>query len=205
MYIPNDFKCSDQQKLYSFINQYNFSTVVSQSGGEPFATHLPLILDEENNQLIGHMEKANKHWKEFQSGKDVLCIFQGPHSYISPSWYEGSVNVPTWNYTAVHVYGAPQLITEIEPLDELLALSVEKFEADMDSDWVYDIPQAYKERLIENIVGFHIKISRIEGKFKMNQNRNTNDINNVIKSLRSISGDQFQDVAKWIEELRRDK
>jgi len=106
MYIQSNFVETDQHKLHDFIERQSFVTLVSNDGGEPVASHLPLLLDRDHGphgRLIGHMARANPQWQSADN-QSVLAIFHGPHAYISPTWYEAVNVVPTWNYVAVHVY-----------------------------------------------------------------------------------------------------
>src|ERR1044071_9429828 len=118
MYLPSDFKEEDFQKLAAFIHQFSFATLVSGRSGSLQASHLPFLFDEKRGKsgfLRGHMAKANPHWKTIEE-EEVLVIFQGPHAYISPTWYEASETVPTWNYATVHAYGYYRSITDPEGL-----------------------------------------------------------------------------------------
>ena len=108
MYIPKSFQVTDPEVLAAFIRAHSFATLVSAVDGTPFATHLPLLLDQ--GTLLGHVARANPHWQAFDGQREALAIFHGPHAYISPTWYATGPAVPTWNYAAVHVYGAPRLI-----------------------------------------------------------------------------------------------
>lgn len=107
MYVPTSFREDHPEKLHEFIKSYSFGTLFSDTEGGLQASHLPFLLDEKmgtQGVLAGHMAKANSHWQSL-SGQEVLVVFQGPHVYISPAWYEEPETVPTWNYVAVHVYG----------------------------------------------------------------------------------------------------
>src|SRR5262245_32627214 len=107
MYIPNSFREDDQAELHDLMRQNNFAILVTQHGGAPFATHAPFLLDAErgpHGTLLAHIARANPQWRDFDGQQEALVIFQGPHAYISPSWYEVAPSVPTWNYAAVHAY-----------------------------------------------------------------------------------------------------
>ncbi len=108
MYIPAAFAVKDEAILFDFIDRHSFATLVSTIDDVPFATHLPVLLDRARNRLLGHVAYANPHWRCFDGVREVLIIFQGPHAYVSPSWYVETPAVPTWNYAAVHVYGVPR-------------------------------------------------------------------------------------------------
>ena len=109
MYIPKHFTIKDEETKYEMIEQNSFATLFSQHNGAPYATHLPLLLNRETLTLSGHFARPNEQWKD-SGNQQVLAIFQGPHSYISPSWYETNKAVPTWNYVAVHVYGELEIV-----------------------------------------------------------------------------------------------
>ena len=119
MYIPKAFREDDITTLHKFMREYSFATLITQHKGVPFATHLPFILDAQcgpNGALLAHVARANPQWHDFVDEQEVLVIFQGPHAYISPSWYEVELSVPTWNYAVVHAYGIPRLIEDGEEI-----------------------------------------------------------------------------------------
>ncbi|HEY3992780.1 MAG TPA: FMN-binding negative transcriptional regulator, partial [Ktedonobacteraceae bacterium] len=122
MYVPKHFREDDLTVLQKLMRDYSFATLIStQVDGVPVATHLPVFLESEPapyGTLKAHLALGNAQWRTFQEGREVLVIFQGPHSYISPSWYEVELSVPTWNYATVHAYGQPRLITEQTELYE---------------------------------------------------------------------------------------
>ena len=186
MYRPKAFVVSDPEQLQSFIEQYSFATLVNTVDGRPFATHLPFLLDPNTSAqgaLLGHMARANPQWRTFEDSQEVLVIFQGPHAYISPSWYETAPAVPTWNYAAVHVYGVPRIIEDGERLATLVDRLTAVYESGMPQPWPGDIPVDFKQKLLKAIVGFVIDITRIEGKFKLGQNRSLEDQQAVAQLL----------------------
>lgn len=169
MYIPNYFKIQDEYAVFDLMERFSFATVVSQHNGEPFATHLPLLLNREEKVLHGHFARANEQWKDAE-GQQVLVMFQGPHSYISPSWYETTKAVPTWNYVAIHVYGELKIMTEKSKVFSILNELVEKYEK-QDSPYHLDVVEAdYIEGLNRGIVPFRVNIAKIEAKAKLSQN-----------------------------------
>ena len=186
MYIPKAFREDDLNTLHKFMREYSFATLITQHEGVPFATHLPFILDAQrgqNGSLLAHMARANPQWHDFASEQEVLVIFQGPHAYVSPSWYEVELSVPTWNYAVVHAYGIPRLIEESEELYKLLKILIETHEAQFESPWPFQLPDDYLQKMMHGIVGFEIEITRLEGKFKMSQNRTESERENVIAAL----------------------
>ena len=169
MYLPAVFAESDPAKLHEFIEHNSFGLLVSSVDGLPFATHLPLLL--ENGSLLGHVARANPQWQQV-AGQKVLAVFSGPHAYVSPTWYEAEQVVPTWNYVAVHVYGTLHLVEGQADLLELVKKITWNYERSLPRPWsLAGTSAAFLERMLAQIVGFRIQIERIEGKWKLNQNQ----------------------------------
>jgi transcriptional regulator len=186
MYIPKAFREDNIKTLHKFMREYSFATLITQHEGVSFATHLPFILDDRrgsNGTLLAHMARANPQWHDFVSEQEVLVIFQGPHAYVSPSWNEVELSVPTWNYAVVHAYGIPRLIEDGEELYKLLKILVETHEAQFEKPWPFKLQQDYLQKMMRGIVGFEIEITRLEGKFKLSQNRTEAEQENVITAL----------------------
>ncbi|MBN8193563.1 FMN-binding negative transcriptional regulator [Bacillus sp. NTK074B] len=198
MYIPKEFIIHDKETLFSIIEENSFAIVFSQHSGKPFATHLPLLLDRENQCLYGHFAKANPQWRE-SAGKDFLIVFQGPHAYISPSWYETDQTVPTWNYVAVHVYGNLELLKhESDTIDSLSSL-VKNYEKP-DSPYSLDeVDEKVQTGLRRGIVGFKIPIRSLEGKAKLSQNHPLERQQRVIKHLEQIQQDNSRGIASYMK------
>ena len=176
MYIPAAFKINDPAKLAAVMREHSFATLISVHDGSPFASHLPLLYDAvrgEFGTIRGHMSRANPLWQHFAAGGEALVIFHGPHSYISPRWYVDGDSVPTWNYVVVHAYGIPAVIEDSNWLSALVDETVAKYESD--PSLLRPIPPASRANLLRGIVGFEIPISRLEGKFKLGQNRSESD------------------------------
>ncbi|RIW38295.1 FMN-binding negative transcriptional regulator [Bacillus salacetis] len=200
MFIPKDFKVEDQQRLLQFIENNSFGILFSHDEDGPHATHLPFILkNADTPELIGHMAKANPQWNNID-GKKVLAVFSGPHSYISASWYKEKKNVPTWNYIAVHVKGTIEIFTEEEELMSILQQSVDFYEKGFETPWEMENEPETVSRLLNGIVGFRIKIDSIEGKWKLNQNKSTENKEEVIKNLRKQDIYDSHQIASLMEE-----
>jgi transcriptional regulator len=182
MYIPKHFKINDENVIFDLIEKNSFATLFSQHNGEPYATHLPFILNKDERALYGHFARANGQWKDIQN-QQVLVIFQGPHCYISPSWYETKMAVPTWNYVAAHIYGEMEIVENNEEVLDALRQMVEKYETPDSSYQLDEVDSSYVEGLSKGIVGFKIKINRIEGKAKLSQNHPKERQELVIKQL----------------------
>lgn len=186
MYIPKSFEVSDEGVLDAFIASNSFATLISTIKGALFATHLPLILDRAEapqGVLLGHVARANPHWRAFDSKQEALAIFHGPHAYISPGWYVTSPAVPTWNYAVVHVYGVPRLVDNEAWLSDLVDRLVATYEAGMPQPWPGVLPADFKSNLLKAIVGFVMPVERVEGKFKLGQNRPWEDQYGVVRHL----------------------
>jgi transcriptional regulator len=201
MYIPSSFRIDAPDVIYDFIDDYSFATLVSVCGGIPFATHLPLLLDRERRALLGHVARANPHADVFGAGSESLAIFNGPHAYISPSWYATAPAVPTWNYAAVHVYGPLEPLSEIRTR-ELVDLTVDKYESKRPIPWPNDLPQDFREKMLAAIVGFEMPIGRVEGKFKLGQNRSEADQARMYSQLKSAGADA-RSLAEFIARQRK--
>lgn len=161
-----------------------FVILVSTNEKEPFATHVPVVIREDggNIKLRGHVAKANPHWRYIEQQPQCLVIFHGPHAYISTQNYVTHENVPTWNYGAVHAYGEARVYSAHEDLLGMLHDLIPTFEAAYEQQWE-SLSDAYRERMLNHIVGFEIAVTRLEGKFKLSQNRTPEEQQNVIDSL----------------------
>lgn len=204
MYVPSQFEETDRARLRQLVRRYSFATLVTAGRGEPFATHLPLLLEtREDGQdvLLGHMARANPHWRQFEGEQEALAVFHGPHAYVSPSWYEPGPAVPTWNYIAVHAYGRPRSFEDTERLMALLRRSVDAYEANRPSPWPFELPEDYLARMVGAIVGFEMPLARIEGKLKLSQNRSVVDQARVARALRNTGNPQDTEVAAWMDQL----
>ncbi|MEQ1556074.1 MAG: FMN-binding negative transcriptional regulator, partial [Gallionella sp.] len=178
MYIPKDFAEKEAYTLQDFMREHSFATAVTQHNGALFASHLPLMLDSSlgtHGGLLGHMARNNSQWQSFAEGVEILLIFNGAHSYISPAWYEPNpMSVPTWNYMAVHAYGTARILSESE-LENALRQLTDEHEKSLPQPWKLELTQMMRERLLGAIVGFEITLNRVEGKFKLSQNRSEQD------------------------------
>ena len=191
MYIPTKFLEEDRAILYGIIGRYDFGLLVGETDDGPVATHLPFQL--EGDVLVSHMARANPHWECFAAGKEVLAIFQGPHCYVSPRWYESTPAVPTWNYVAVHAYGVPEIIESLDAVKDCQAALVDHYEQ---GAWhLKDLPDDYVTGMSRAIVSFRIPIARAEGKFKLSQNRTAEDRRRVIAELEQSDDPLARDVA----------
>jgi transcriptional regulator len=201
VYIPEYFRLRNHSDAIAFMRANPFAILVSSTDAGPFATHLPLFVRaaEEKLVLCGHVAKANPHWRHLEQQPQCLTIFHGPHSYISPSNYTAVESVPTWNYAAVHLYGNVRLFSSPEDLLGMLHELMNTFEPAYASQWA-SLDLAYRERMLRQIVGFEIEVTKIEGKFKFNQNRSSEDQANVIASLEKAQDTAVSGVSRLMRE-----
>jgi transcriptional regulator len=204
MYTPHSFTVNDIKTIHEFIKTHSFATIFSQHGNSPSATHLPFIIDTEAGErgmLSAHMARANPLWKTWTPETQVLVVFTGPHAYISPGWYENQIAVPTWNYSAVHAYGKPQLIHDpvlLRPMVEALVQIYEKKEA---STWDHSLMESIMDIELKAIVGFQVVIEKFEAKFKFNQNRSREDRDGVREALAKTACPFKQETASFMNKL----
>ncbi len=207
MYVPKAFEEQNTAILHDFIERYPFATIVTQQGGNLIASHLPLLLERNEGRcgmLQGHIARANPQFLHFQEGSQALVIFQGPNSYISPAWYQNQQNVPTWNYAVVHACGTPVIVGEPD-LIGILKRTVEVHEAHLEPGWTFDSAQTWIRKMLPEIAGFHIPISDLQGKFKLNQNRTEADREGVIRILLQSGEDSKRAIADLMEARSRER
>jgi transcriptional regulator len=201
MYIPKLYREDDREKILEFLRQNNFPALVTYDGGKPIATHLPVeVIEGEDGALtiLGHMSRANPQWKSFGEG-EVLLIFQGAHAYISPRWYN-HVNVPTWNYMMVHLYGKVRLVKGDE-LYSLLSRLVKKHE-EQSSYRLENLPAEFVQKEMNGVVGLAVDVTRIEAGYKLSQNRSDEDHANIIRELEKRGDDDSEGIAKFMRESK---
>jgi len=201
MYIPEFNRQEDRSTALSFMRANPFAILVSNADGVPFATHVPVLIEEHADQLVvrSHMARANPHWKSMKEGEESLIIFHGPHAYISPSLYEIRESVPTWNYAAVHVYGEPTLFSGEESLTETLNQMINTFESSYMAQWS-EMSEEYRSRMMKHIVGFEIRAKRLEAKFKLSQNRTKGEQARIIESLSQNPDSNISGIAELMRQ-----
>lgn len=201
MYIPEHFRLRRDDEGLEFMRTNPFAILVSTTDAGPFATHLPLHVRAENEKVVlrGHVAKANPHWHHLEQQPHCLAIFHGPHSYISPTNYTARESVPTWNYAAVHVYGNARLFSTERDMHAMLNELMNTFEPSYRSQWD-GLSTKYRENMLRQIVGFEISVTKIEGKFKLSQNRTREDQANVIASLDQSDDSTISGVARMMKE-----
>ena len=202
MYIPQSFAEPRADRLHAFLASHSFATLISGSGGALTANHIPLLLDADRGPqgtLVGHLARANDQWRT-AANQPVLAVFQGPHAYVSPTWYEEPNVVPTWNYIAVHASGTLRVREDPEWLRALLERTVDAYEASRPQPWRIDHEDAaFLDRLMQGIVGFEIEIQRLEGKWKLSQNHSAARRSRVIQQWRATGRADELALADWMQ------
>lgn len=200
MYIPVANRVEDRPKINAFIQAHGFATLITGQSGGLWASHLPVLLEENANgwgTLRSHMARANEQWRHLESEQEVLCIFQGPHAYISPSCYVMQHTVPTWNYAVVHVYGIPRLVDETV-LKQIVIETTNEYESSMLKPWTIPLSEREMDAMLKAIVGFTIEITRVEAKFKLGQNRSKEDQEKMVNALEQATDCGSRELAQFI-------
>lgn len=209
MYLPKHFALQDLTLARQLIEEHPLGMLVGEdSRGETFVSHLPLVWSEGGEgaagwMLEGHMARANPHhgWlcEQAKAQTQALVVFSGPDTYVSPRLYDGALNVPTWNYLAVHVRGRFELLDEASAKDGLLKRLIAEHEPDYAAQWK-GLPADFQQKLLGAIVGFRIHVERWEGKAKMSQNRSPSERSRLRASL-AEAGDQGAALLRWMDRL----
>lgn len=197
MYIPKLNEMSDRKEILDFIRKYSFGTIISVADAKPIATHLPFLIEEKGDKWVlkSHFAKANPQAKYLDS---PLVIFSEPHAYISPANYEKELNVPTWNYLSVHVYGTSRLISEYNEVMHLLDETILNYEAVYKLQ--YDkLPDHYKDGLAKGITAFEIEVTEVQAKKKLSQNKTDTERKNIINSLSKSTDSSENAIAQYME------
>lgn len=204
MYIPDIYKNENKEDITAFLKQNSFGILINQTNGKLWATHIPLELEtnkEGKTILQGHISKENPQWKGFTENDQILAVFSGPHSYISPSWYDHE-NVPTWNYIAVHVYGRIKIIEGNSVIESLKKL-VDKYEQNSENPVRIEDLSKKTMMQVRGIVAFEIEIDEIKATKKMSQNRDDKNYKNIISELEKTNSNQSIAVAKEMKKCPR--
>lgn len=201
MFIPKLFEVTDFEEIRGFVEENAFGSIVTVHDGRPVATHLPFQFRRigEEWMVTGHFAKANPQWKNIE-GQEALVMIQGPHAYVSSSWYTHE-NVSTWNYQAVHLYGGAQLMDEKE-LEEELALLMRKYERHREKPVLWETLSEETKKQKNAVVGFKIKVNEIQAAYKLSQNRNSTDYRRVIEGLRNEGNVEADRMATLMETKR---
>lgn len=205
MHIPSSFKEENLEILLKIMRENAFATLVTtDNNGLPVATTLPFLIEQDGDKvkLLAHFAKSNPQWEHLNNNKTVLVIFNGPHCYISPSWYKDS-GVPTWNYVSVHVYGTVRLFDKNSTTAELIEKLSFKYEQPQKNPWKAN--GNYPEKILNAIKGFEITVQDFQGKVKIGQNKSRDDLIGVLEALSNASSEQEQAIALLIQKYLESK
>ncbi|MCA1637374.1 MAG: FMN-binding negative transcriptional regulator [Acidobacteria bacterium] len=196
MYSPKHYVTEDFAFMLGFMRQYNFAALITSKNEIPIATHLPFIVEENSDSVIltSHLARANPQWKNFLCSES-LVVFQEPHAYISPLWYEEKLSVPTWNYVAVHAYGKARIFEDEAKVFSILEKMISAFDMKYLQRW-QQLPFDFKSNLARGIVAFEIEVRDLQGKKKLNQSSSKIDRENVIKNLEKSSNQLEVEIAR---------
>jgi transcriptional regulator len=201
VYIPTPFLVEDRKVIVAFMQQFDFAAVVSHSDTGFVASHVPVLIREVGSELhiVGHVARGNSHWRLMESQAESMVIFQGPHAYVSPTWYAVSPAVPTWNYAVVHAYGAARVREDATFIAGVVEDLTRRYEDQREHPWsTQAVSGESYEKLLNAIVGFEISVSRCEAKFKLGQNRSVEDRAGTIAGLERESSPKALELAQFM-------
>ena len=204
MYIPAAFRVSEEATILSFIERYDFSTIVTSSASDGMvATHVPVLVKRDGDRVVlqGHVARANEHWRGFDGRTQALAIFHGPHGYVSPTWYATSPAVPTWNYAVVHLYGRPVVTEDRHAVSRILEALVKKYESRRPRPYrTGELTRAFYDEMVARIVAFEMPVEKIEAKFKLGQNRSREDREGAVNGLMAEGSPDAATLAAFMRE-----
>jgi transcriptional regulator len=203
VYLPEHFTETRPEVLAAHLERHDFALLISHGRAGLVASHIPVMAEHQGSELhlLGHLARPNPQTADLADGAEVLTIFSGPHAYISPGWYAGGPAVPTWNYADVHAYGRARLIDDKEWLRGVLRRLADRHEARNPAPWrMQDLPERFLRGMLQGIVGVDIAVDRLEGKFKLSQNRPAADHPRIVAALEAQDGAEAAAVARLMRE-----
>jgi transcriptional regulator len=201
MYTPPAYAETNEPWLRARMREWSFATLVTHGAEGLNATHLPFLIDDDgpHGLLTTHLARGNAQYRDLKAGASALVIFQGPHAFISPSWYTNRLTFPTWNYTAIHVQGTPEVIDDVDAIHAVLTRTVATYDTPLGGEWAFGaMPAELTASRLKAIAAVHIPIARIEGKIKLNQDKSIDDRRGVIAALERQGDAQSRAVADMI-------
>ncbi|OCX53986.1 transcriptional regulator [Mucilaginibacter sp. PPCGB 2223] len=199
MYIPKHFENSDTKEILRFIQKYSFGTIVTAQNNVPFATHMPFAIEMEGDDIVltTHIAKNNPQAEQLLNN-EVMVIFSEPHAYVSPKHYEKEQSVPTWNYMAVHAYGRATIIDDADTALALLEKMIRQYDLGYLKQWD-GLPMEYKTKMLKGIVVFGIRVTSLQAKNKLSQNRSETERRNIIEALEKSADGNEVAIAKYMK------
>ena len=207
VYLPPHFTETREAVLLAHIERHDFALLTTHGESGMIASQVPILAERRDGKLYlqGHLACGNPQCPDIYAGGEALAVFSGPHAYISPSWYTTGPAVPTWNYASVHAYGTPRAIPDKEWLHAFLRRLSERHEGREAAPWrMQDQPEAFLDGMMGGILGFEIAVSRLEGKFKLSQNRPTEDRPRIIAALEARDDTDSHGIAELMRERETD-
>lgn len=205
MYIPKHFEIKDENVVRPFLEKNPFGMLISNDTTVPACTHLPfLILQDSPLCLLAHMARVNPHCKILQSQNNCLLVFNGPHGYVSPDYYKNPRNVPTWNYTTIHLQAIAKEVTEKEKIANLMEHTSGHFDPTYHTRY-HQIDESYIQGLLKEVSVFEFSVIKSEIKFKLNQNKSAEDIHSVISHLEKSNNPDDQSLATFMKSYYENK
>ena len=201
MYNPSSLREQRPELLLQLTQDFPFATLITVEDGDLQISHVPVVVERSGGSgapftVSGHLARANAHCKALARGCPSVVIFQGPHGYVSPSWYENQPSVPTWNYVVVHMHGRPQTL-DSSGTNLVLRKLIEKFESARNEPWVGDLPDDFLHEELAAIVGFEIAVERVDGKFKLGQTKSEADRAGTLIGLEREGDLRGQELARF--------
>ncbi|WP_293915563.1 MULTISPECIES: FMN-binding negative transcriptional regulator [unclassified Sphingobacterium] len=201
MFVPNSFKFDNLSDQVAFMKQYSFATMITAHDNLPLATQLPFFVDDTGDTLLlkSHFAAANEQTKYIEANTS-LVIFSEPHAYISPSHYDKTESVPTWDYIAVHVYGKTRIVDDEYTKSAMLEQMIKFYEKDYLKQWE-NLPEKYRKGMMKGIVAFEMEVSAIQGQKKLSQNKTSAERNRIVQQLEKSEIAVEKDLARYIREI----
>jgi len=201
MYIPKRYLTENRHEIIAFMKQYSFATIVTVKDNFQTATHLPFTITEQGETLLltSHFARANKQWEEVLCNQ-VLVIFNEPHAYISPGFYDSKLSVPTWNYIAVHAYGVGEIITDQDKAFQTLETMIDSYEAAYKTQWE-QLPADFKNKMLKGIVPFQITVTELQAKKKLSQNKTEEERQRIIDAFSASTNENEKQIATYMQQM----
>jgi transcriptional regulator len=201
IYLPTHFSVADRAAQLAVMRAFPFATLVSAAADVPSFSHVPMVVEArgESIVLLGHVALANPHWRTWAADQAVIAIFHGPNGYVSPRLYGVREAVPTWNYVAMHASGRLRTVEDSAGKEKILKALIDQHDAGYRAQWD-ELGEEFREKMKRGIVGFEIAVDRIDGKFKLSQNRPPEDRASVLGAMEA-GGAGERAMAEWMRRL----